>query len=505
LQINDEANLARTQHDLPDGVVRTRNTCTWGLLAFLVLIAVGSLGLGLASGASVTLCSVVGLTLCGVMLAVMLTARSGYTTRMTMAACLAVALMLLIYAAAPLGDGAVQQAHMFYFVTNSFLVFYMCWRSQLLYNVLVVAHHVVLTFLAPALIWHATDFTTSVLDLATHAGIAIILVGPLLAASQLMLKTAVGAENGLRDARAAMERADLALSMQVRAQQSAIEDRRTLVKDVRHRLGVAFDDIVSSFEQAAAAVQERAELLTAASAGVGRAADAIVGAVEQTEQTLASIAATAIELDRSVVDVCSQAAEAAISSAEAARQAEAAAQTIRLVSQSCGEIQSFLVLINDIADRTNLLALNATIESARAGDAGRGFAVVAGEVKQLATQTSRATETVRQQITAMAESTSVAVVAIDDIRQSIQTADGRTGAIANASQAQQKALSEIADNVNSVAAASSRNTAQIRTVQTSYTEIRSSGEQLLALVSNLSANVVAARVNALSLVDSLAA
>ena len=47
--------------------------------------------------------------------------------------------------------------------------------------------------------------------------------------------------------------------------------------------------------------------------------------------------------------------------------------------------------IDAIAKQTNLLALNATIEAARAGDAGKGFAVVAGEVKNLSSQTARAT------------------------------------------------------------------------------------------------------------------
>ena len=64
---------------------------------------------------------------------------------------------------------------------------------------------------------------------------------------------------------------------------------------------------------------------------------------------------------------------------------------VQALAAEAERIGTVVALISAIAEQTNLLALNATIEAARAGEAGRGFAVVAAEVKELASQTARAT------------------------------------------------------------------------------------------------------------------
>jgi len=106
-------------------------------------------------------------------------------------------------------------------------------------------------------------------------------------------------------------------------------------------------------------------------------------------------------------------------------------------------MESIVGLIRDIADQVNLLALNATIEAARAGEAGKGFAVVASEVKNLANQTSQATDDIAEKISNVQSLSSQVANSIQNIVQSANAVTEYVGSSASAVEEQTAVTAEI--------------------------------------------------------------
>ncbi|WPC39274.1 methyl-accepting chemotaxis protein [Clostridium sp. JS66] len=84
------------------------------------------------------------------------------------------------------------------------------------------------------------------------------------------------------------------------------------------------------------------------------------------------------------------------------------------LQETSKQIGNIVELIDGIADQTNLLALNASIEAARAGEAGKGFAVVADEVRNLAEESMKSSNNIKELIAATQSKTEKALSSIEE-------------------------------------------------------------------------------------------
>ena len=186
-------------------------------------------------------------------------------------------------------------------------------------------------------------------------------------------------------------------------------------------------------------------------------ADSMALAAGGASGNVETVAAATEELAAAISEISQQVQTSSTISQEAVVEAERTDQLVRGLAAAVGRIEEVSGMIRTIAAQTNLLALNATIEAARAGEAGKGFAVVAGEVKQLATQTARATQDISSEIEAVQKATEDAVEAIRGIGGTISNISQISATIAAAVEEQHAATSEISRNIQQA----SRGTAEV--------------------------------------------
>ncbi|WP_321341156.1 methyl-accepting chemotaxis protein [Breoghania sp.] len=207
----------------------------------------------------------------------------------------------------------------------------------------------------------------------------------------------------------------------------------------------------------------------------GQASDAS----QQASQNVQTVASAAEELAASIGEITrqvSQSNDVVTKATTSAKQSNAKVASLDEAAQKIGEV---IVLIQAIAEQTNLLALNATIEAARAGEAGKGFAVVAAEVKELANQTSKATEEISAHVGAIQGSTKDMVDVIDEIATIMEEVNGYTTAIAGAVEQQGFATKEISVNVQAAANGTQQASANMIELTTTATDTSRTAELVL--------------------------
>lgn len=200
-----------------------------------------------------------------------------------------------------------------------------------------------------------------------------------------------------------------------------------------------------------------------------------------------SLVASAAELMRlSVTEIAGQVEKTSAAIDEAYASANSAVNTSQTLNEASKAIGSIVKVISEIAEQINLLALNATIEAARAGEAGKGFAVVASEVKNLAQQTSIATDKIINHVGEIQKVATDVSGVLSVIGNSITTIKNFAKGIVSAIDRQTSTTSQIVSNMMDASAMVSDISKNIEGVNATTKDASESSGQVLEAAKMLS-------------------
>ena len=223
--------------------------------------------------------------------------------------------------------------------------------------------------------------------------------------------------------------------------------KRETMTQLANKFESRVQSIIQKVASASTELYSTANEMTKIMSKTSNKAQSVSNESQRASSSVNTVAAAIEEMSASATEIAKQITNSVAAVKHTVAEVERAETTSGLLAEANTKIGAIIQLIQNIASQINLLALNATIESARAGDAGKGFAVVANEVKNLANQTSTATEEISQQIEQIQQVSQQVINVFAHIKSSIAQVDDYSSGVAAAAEEQTAATGEISSSM----------------------------------------------------------